>query len=362
MDQKVIQSVHIYVLLIISTGFMVHVLTIPTILSTSNRDAWISVICSTIPFILWILLVFYIYKKLNTHGNILSLLKRKFHPWVLILFSSVFVTYFLISAFITLKYTFFWANANYTFEVPNFIIILLFALLCLYASVKGIRTISTIALLVLPFVSFFGFLVGIGNSPNKNYELLFPIFENGYKDFSQGLIYACSSLFEIFFLLFLTSFVKDTLKAKWLILTGIILVFLILGPLAGAISEFGVEEAVKMRNPAYEQWKLLTIGEHITRLDFLSIFQWLAGAYVRISLLLFIAQKLFLLNKKTKWALPILYLILIISACIPWNATSFFYFLQKFYFPLSLIFQICTMLFFLLIIHLKGDHIEESSN
>lgn len=363
MNQKMIQAVHIYILLIMSTGFMVHVLIIPAILSTSNRDAWLSVIFSTIPFIFWILLVFYIYKKLKTRDDVLSLLKRKLSPsWVIIIFSIVFGTYFLISAFITLKYTFFWANANYTFEVPNFIIVLLFALICFYASLKGIRTISTIAFLVLPIVSFFGFLVGIGNSPNKNYELLFPIFENGYKDFIQGLVHTCSGLFEIIFLLFLTSYIKDRLKVKWLIIVGIILVFLILGPLVGAISEFGPEEAAKLRNPAYEQWKLLTIGVHITRLDFLSIFQWLSGAFVRISLSLFIAEKIFMFNQKIKWILPILYLLLIIGACIPWNATSFFYFLQHYFFPISLIFQICTMLILLLIIHLKGDNHEESSS
>ncbi|MGM0865162.1 MAG: endospore germination permease [Bacillota bacterium] len=362
MNQKMIQAIHIYILFIMSTGFMVHVLIIPALLSTSNRDAWLSVIFSTIPFILWILLVFYIYKKFNTHDDIISLLKRKLNQsGVFIIFSIVFGSYFLISAFITLKFTFFWTNANYTFEVPNFVIVLLFALICFYGSAKGIRSISTIAFLVFPIVSFFGFLVGFGNSKNKNYELLFPIFENGYTDFLQGLVYSCAGLFEMIFLLFLTSYMKDRLKIKWLILVGIILVFLILGPLVGAISQFGPEEAVKMRNPAYEQWKLLEISQHITRLDFLSIFQWLSGAFVRICLSLFIADKLFLLNKKKKWGLPILYLLLIIGACIPWNATSFFYFLQNYFFPLSLIFQFCTLLFFLLIIHLKGDQHEESS-
>lgn len=362
MNQKIIQSVHIYILLIMSTGFMVHVLIIPALLSTSNRDAWLSVIFSTIPFILWILLIFYIYKRLNNQ-DIFFLIKRKLSSsWVFIILSIVFGSYFLISAFITLKYTFFWANDNYTYEVPNFLVVLLFGLICLYASAKGIRTISTIAFLVLPIVSIFGFLVGIGNSPNKNYELLFPIFEYGYKDFIQGLVHTCSGLFEITFLLFLTSYIKDRLQVKWLILVGIILVFLILGPLVGAISEFGPEEAVKLRNPAYEQWKLLTIGVHVTRLDFLSIFQWLSGAFVRISLSLFIAEKIFVFNKKIKWILPILYLIMILGACIPWDATSFFFFLQKYFFPISLIFQICTMLLLLLIIHLKGDNHEEISS
>lgn len=39
MDQKVIQALHIYVLIIMNTGFMVHVLLLPNILSASQRDA-----------------------------------------------------------------------------------------------------------------------------------------------------------------------------------------------------------------------------------------------------------------------------------------------------------------------------------
>ncbi|MEH6996690.1 GerAB/ArcD/ProY family transporter, partial [Neobacillus drentensis] len=133
----------------------------------------------------------------------------------------------------------------------------------------------------LPLVSLFGFLVGIGNFSNKNYNLLFPIFENGFDGFFQGFIYTFSGMFEIIFILFLTPYIKDRIKAKWLIFVGFILVSLTLGPLMGAITEFGSVEAAKLKNPAYEQWKLLMLGVHITRLDFLSIFQWLSGAFIR---------------------------------------------------------------------------------
>jgi spore germination protein KB len=348
MNQKVISAIHIYILLILSTGFIVHVLSIPLLLTVSKRDAWISVIFSFIPFILWILIVFYIYKRLNT--SFFSFLKMKFS----IPISIVFGFYFFISAVITLKSTVIWAKTNYTFEIPNLVVVSLFTLICLYASIKGIRTISTVAFLILPFVILFGLVVGLGNIPNKNFELLFPIFENGYKDSLKGLIFSCSGLFEIIYLLFLTPYLKDPLKLKWLLLVGFMLVLLTLGPLVGAITEFGSVEAEKMRNPAYEQWRILSIG-HVTRLDFLSIFQWLSGAFVRISLSLFIADNLFFRQKKTGWVLPILSLLLIIALCIPWNATSFFYFLKNIFYPISLLFQICSLLLFLLLIHLKGD-------
>jgi spore germination protein KB len=356
MNQKLIQAIHIYTLIIISTGFMVHVLSLPVLLTISKRDAWVSVIFSSIPFLLWILLVFHVYKKLNNE-DIMSLLKRNVSfSWIYRFFAILIVFYFFITAFISLKYTLFWAKANYTIEVPNFVVIFLFSIICWYSSAKGIRTISTSALLILPFVTAFGFLIGIGNIPHKNYELLFPIFEHGYKDFFQGIFYASSGFFEITFLFFLTPYLKNKLKMKWLIMVGFILVGLTFGPLVGSIAEFGSVEAAKMRNPAYEQWKLLSISQHVTRLDFLSIFQWLSGAFTRICLSLFIAEKILSNNKKNSWVLPILYFLLIISVCIPLDATSFFFVLRKYFFPISLLFQLVILLLFLLIIHFKGEN------
>ncbi|MGG0719040.1 endospore germination permease [Robertmurraya massiliosenegalensis] len=363
MNTKLISAIHIYALMIMSTGFMVHVLIIPILLSTSNRDSWLSVIISTIPFILWILLLFFLYKKMYKQEDILSILRKTLHyNWIYIIFITLLGSYFLLVALITLKFTFLWAKGSYTFDTPDIVIITTFAMICYYATSKGILTISTISFISLPIVSIFGFFVGIGNSPNKNYELLFPIFENGYSQFLHGIMYSSSGLFDIVFFLFLIPFIKDRLKTKWLIVTGITLVFLILGPLTGAISEFGPHEAVKMRNPAYEEWRLLKIGVHITRLDFLSIFQWLSGAFVRISLSMFIVNRIFTLNGSKNWVLPTLYLVIIISAYIPWDASSFFLFLKNYYFPISLAFQVGIFLLFLVLIHLMGVQHEEKTD
>lgn len=354
MNQKLIQSIHIYILLIMSTGFMVHVLIVPILLTSSHRDSWLTVVGSFVPFLLWTILLLIIYKKMKNE-DIISILFKVVNKPIAYIISSIFILYFLMTSFITLKYTLFWANTNYSQEVPTFIVVLLFCSICFYASYKGIRTISTMASLVLPLVAFLGLLVGFGNVKNKNYNLLFPIFENGYGDFFKGFIYTCSGFFEIIFILFLTSFLKDKLKAKWLILVSIFLLILILGPLTGAITEFGSVEAERIRNPAYEEWKLLTIGMYITRLDFLSIFQWISGGFIRISLSMFIANKIVNHGGRKKWSLPLFYLFILIAECIPWNASNFTSFLYHYYFPIQLIFLICMILLVFLIIKLKGD-------
>ncbi|GGI15647.1 GerAB/ArcD/ProY family transporter [Gottfriedia solisilvae] len=354
MNNKVIQSVHIYILLIMSTGFMLHVLILPSILSSSHRDSWLTVISSIIPFLIWSFLLYFVYQKMNNE-DLLSILYKVLKKPFYYLFAGIFIIYFLFTAYISLKTTFYWANTNYTQEVPDFFVVFLFTFICFYASYKGIRTISSIAWVILPIVVFFGFLVGIGNTHNKNYELLFPIFENGYKDYLQGFLYTCSGFFEILFILFLTPFLSDQLKKKWLFIVSCVLLMLILGPLIGAITEFGASEAEKLRNPAYEQWRILTLGLHITRLDFLSIFQWISGTFIRISLSGFIANSILNHTGTKKWSLPMLYLFIMVGAMIPWGGTSFFYFLHHYYFLINLIFLCITMVFLLIIMTVKGE-------
>ncbi|WP_088014190.1 endospore germination permease [Gottfriedia acidiceleris] len=352
MNKKFIYSIHIYILIIMSTGYMLHVFIIPSILTSSHRDSWVTVVASILPFLIWTTLVLFLYKKFNKE-DVLSIMYKVFYKPIVYILSTFFVLYFLLSAFITFRFTLIWADINYTQDIPIFIVVFLISLVCFYAAYKGIRTIGTLAFIILPLVVLFGFLVGIGNIKNKNYSLLFPIFENGYHDFFHGFIYTCSGFFEIIFLLFLNSYVKDQVKVKWLIVVTFILFMLIFGPLVGAITEFGSIEAEKMRNPVYEQWKLLTLGVNLTRLDFLSIFQWLSGAFIRISLNLFFTNYIINYSGKKKWGLPLISLVLLVAVMIPWNATSFYYFLQYYYFPINLIFLLFTICIFFIISKLK---------
>lgn len=350
--QKVIYSVQMYILLILSTGFMVHVLLHPVVLTSAKRDAWVSVIGSFVPFIIWTILIYFLYKKYE-QKNIFTLI-FSLPPWISFCISLLFGLYFCLTAFISFRYTIYWSNANYTFNIPNFLIALLFALLCYYATHKGIGVIGAIGFFLLPFVIIFGFLVGIGNMKNKDYSLLFPIFEHGHRQFLHGMMYTCASLFETIYFLFMTPYLKNRINMKMFLMVAIIIFLLSLGPLMGGIAEFGSEEAEKMKVLAYEQWKLLTLGTYITRLDFLSIYQWFSGAFIRICLSMFILNQLFF-RKKNRWFLPFLYALLTISVVIPWDFESFYSFLYSIYFPASLVFLLFSFGLLLLLSRVKGD-------
>ena len=131
--QKVIHSTHIYVLLIMSTGFMVHVLLHPVILTVSKRDSWLSVIGSVVPFIVWTVLIYYLNKKFE-QKNMLSFL-FSMHPLISYSLRFLISFYFILTAFITFKYTAVWAETNYTTNIPDFFVVIPFAILCLQVEV-----------------------------------------------------------------------------------------------------------------------------------------------------------------------------------------------------------------------------------
>ena len=140
MNKKLIQSIHIYVLIIMSTGFMQHVFIVPSILTSSLRDSWVTVVTSVIPFMIWIVLVYYLYKKFKNE-DVLSVMFKVFYKPISYLISIIFVIYFLMAAYVTLHFTLIWANTNYTQDIPMFVVVFLISVICYYAVSSGIRTI-----------------------------------------------------------------------------------------------------------------------------------------------------------------------------------------------------------------------------
>ncbi|MDP1442108.1 endospore germination permease [Priestia megaterium] len=329
---RLIQPLHCYFLMIISTGFMVHVLILPNILTAAKRDSWAGVLLSIFPVLIISFLIYSISRSLKQQPLFLFL---KNHYSVLVGrgLAYLLATLLLSEAFVTMKHTLFWAKANYAKDVPSMIIVLGGSILCYYASSKGLKTIAILAPLFFVAVTLLGFFIGISNVPKKDYQLLFPIFEEGLEPSLKGMIYVCAGIFEIVLLLVFQGYSKQPFSIKGIVLLSFILIGLTLGPLMGAIAEFGAEEAAKIHNPAYEEWKLLSIGRYITRVDFLSVFQWLIGAIIRISLFVFFTNELIDFKKK-KFSLSILYILLVIGSLIPWNQDDFTHWLYAFYFPI----------------------------
>ncbi|GAK07732.1 endospore germination permease [Geomicrobium sp. JCM 19038] len=355
-----LQPIHIYILIIIATGFMVHVLLMPSLLNSAGRDAWLSVLVSLFTMLIIVTVITMIIRTLNGK-DLASFLKDHYPAPVAWAILTCFIIVFFAESLISLKFSVDWAKSNYAADAPELIIASGFILLCFYAAYKGSFVLGLIAVILFPIVCSFGILVGVGNMKSKNYDLLFPMFADGYTPMFEGIMYTNSGFLEMIYILFLLSYTKKKLTFKGLFLSGLVIFILILGPLTGSLSAFGIAESLKLNTPAYEQWRLLSLGRYITRLDFLSIFQWFSGLLVRVALFTTLLNQL-LPFKKKKISLVIIYIILFILIILPLSHRSFVELMHNVYFPFTFYFLSSALLLLSILVWIKkgGDTHQKS--
>ncbi|MEH7484138.1 endospore germination permease [Neobacillus drentensis] len=284
-------------IVILSTGLMNHVLVIPLILDQAGRDAWISVLVTIPPFLLWLGVLYYIMRKTNQQ-SLTMLIQQHFGNLAFLLIVIPLALFLLAITIITLKDTTNWISINFLKSTPTFVIAFCIMLLCSIMARIGISSIAQMSVFLLPFVALYGFFVMLANMPHKHYSWLLPMLQNGWGPVWKGSFYSAGGLVEILFLLLFQHHIKQKVKFWNLAMIGIILIGLTFGPLLAAIAEFGPYTASKQRYPAFEQWRLVEITKYITHLDFLSLYQWLAGAVIRIAMSLYLCVDM--LNFKSK--------------------------------------------------------------
>ncbi|MHC0039535.1 GerAB/ArcD/ProY family transporter [Pseudoneobacillus sp. C159] len=341
---------------ILSTGLLNHVIIIPALLEAAGRDAWLSVVCVIFPYMLYLFLLFYISKNLK-HKNLFTWLKDECGNFTVLLFYVPLILILFSNTYITLVDTSIWAKTYFLPETPFLIILLLFILSCFWLSTRTFKQLTLLATLVLPIVVFLGFFIATVNFKHKNWEYLFPLFLNGYKPMLKGTLYSFSGLIEVFFVLFVQNHLDSTYKLRHFVILGVILIGLTFGPLSASIMEFGPVVSSNLGYPAYEEWKLLQLGDFISRMDFLAMFQWISGALFRISLLMYMISHF--INKKNRVKfLSILYSFLLVVALIPISAYQLRWILYNYFLPISLviIFSLSIILFFLVLIKKRKDY------
>ncbi|WP_339202434.1 endospore germination permease [Peribacillus sp. FSL P2-0133] len=331
---KKISSIQTLSIFFLSIGLLNHVILIPFLLSTGGRDSWFFsiLIIGLIP--IWVYILSRIIKNMNNQ-SLTDWLEYSFGKTIknIVLF---FIVIYLISLVLaTTKETIDWITTSFLFETPSLAIIIPFTLLCIFLAHSGMRSIAICSSVLLPIVVILGIFVAIGNMPTKDYSHLLPLFENGYFHGVKALKYSGYGLAELILIAFFQEKLTDKISRKVLVFICLGLVFLLLGPLTAALAEFGPTLAEAMRYPAYEQWRLLTIGKYIEHTDFFSIYQWLAGAYIRVSLALFLITEIF--NRKTeKMKVGILFAVgflMVVISIVPFSNFKFLHVTQTFYYP-----------------------------
>ncbi|KKI93069.1 hypothetical protein WQ54_06065 [Bacillus sp. SA1-12] len=322
-------------MIMLAIGLFAHVQTIPALLSVSGRDSWITIIVTVLPMILWL---FILGKLVKLSGKIsVTDWKENLSPFRYYLLVGPFVLYLIFSAFITSKDIVIWSHISYIPDIKYEIIVIVFLFICYLGTKSGTQSLAILSGILLPLVVVLGIFVMTVNVKNKQYELLFPIFEDGYMPILNGLIYTMLPLVELFIIMIIPHVDNKTMTTKKIFLIGGIIVGLMLGPTIGAITEFGPDQASIYRYPAFEQWRILTIGNYFSHVDFFAIYQWLAGGVLRTSLYVLIASYLLTRKKQKKYTVISIYLVLMIGCFYRIDQHTFYEFVYTFFMPASLL-------------------------
>lgn len=341
MNGQPLNVLQLLCMVMLSTGLMNHVLVIPILLEASHRDAWIAAVGALLALPLWLPFLYFAIKQ-TSRQRLFDWLQTQYSRAVAYLFAFSSSIFLLVHSFVTLNDTVTFTTTSYLTATPRWALIIVIAALCFYNAYRGIHSIANTALVILTFVTLFGFFVMFSTMPHKDYSLLKPMFEHGWKPIFQGIMYAGAGYAEVIILLFLSHHLPKTFSMKALIMIAILTGSLSIGPTIGAITEFGPEQATRLRYPAFEQWRMVNLGTYIEHVDFLSVYQWLSGAFIRISLFTALLVELFPVQHEQtrRWMLISIYTIIILASLVQISDEQFFHFVKYWVLPSSLIFSL----------------------
>ncbi|MGD6903336.1 GerAB/ArcD/ProY family transporter [Bacillus infantis] len=274
--------------LILFIGISNHVLIMPHLLATGKRDAWICVLIAYAFLLSWGCILYLIMKKNPKRLFLFDWVKERAGRTVSRVFMSIFwVFIFTISAisFYDLIQS---VHIYFLPHTPSIAVLLPFLLISAWSAYNGLKSIVYVSAVLLPIVWMLGVFVSLFTAEEKDYSYLMPVFTEGYPPIVKGTIIILGGSADLLVLLLLQHRLKKPLTGQNLFVLITILAGLILGPTMGCLSSFGPTLAANMRFPAFEQWRLITLGEYISHVDFLAVFQLLSGEIIRISLGLYL--------------------------------------------------------------------------
>lgn len=238
----------------------------------------------------------------------------------------------------TVLYTAVWTNINYIPGTPKFALVIVLTLVCHFYATSGIRMIAISSGILLPIVIALGYFVAFSNTTQKDFTLLKPILEHGWQPVIHGMLYAGGGFIELLMIMAIQHRMKSGVRVWKIAIFAVLMVYISVGPIIGAVTEFGPIEAAKQSESPYEQWRLVKLGSNIEHVDFLSVFQWMCGAIIRVGFAqLLLAEMMPFTNSKQRNRFILFITISYIAiSMIPFEKYTIYLWMYRFYFPISL--------------------------
>jgi len=340
MRQLKINVIQTILLFNLAIGITNHVIIVPLILQVAHRDSWISALLAVPPLIAWTIVVYWV-MKLTRQQSLFHWFKQHYNSVIAWLVILPLILLCMTILFVTVRDTTAWTKVTYLPKTPYPVTIILFVGSGMAAAAAGLRTIAIAAGILLPVVVVLGLFVMSVNFQFKDYGYLLPMLTNDAGSLLRGTQYTLGGLVEFILLLGIQQHLSKKFRLSALLFLTLAVTGLVFGPILAAITIFGPFEAADQRYPAFEQWRMVMLGKFISHLDFLSIYQWLSGSLIRVSLAYYLLFDLLQLTQ-SKLKLPFMALagalIVIISSQSRISDPIFLRFIAEYYFPIVMVF------------------------
>ncbi|SIR49270.1 spore germination protein (amino acid permease) [Paenibacillus sp. RU4T] len=278
-------------LALLSSGAVANIIVPPYILSLARNDAWVSVLAAVPAGLLWATGAWYVVKRLDGRSleSWLQQTLGSFFSWA---FRLLAVLALFLQASTTMWETGHIAVRSYMANMPLLLIAGSMVLLCAFSAMSGLRAIGLTSVILIPIAIVLDALLLMLNRPNQDYRQLFPVLQHGYAPMLTGAGLALVSMMEIWTLIWMQQEVKGTFRWHHFAFSALFLAWLSLIPIISAITVFGPIEAVRLRNPVLEVWRVVSLGRTIEHIDLFAIVQRISSGFARISLEFYLMVRL----------------------------------------------------------------------
>lgn len=282
----------------------------------SNQDVWIVEILALFYIAILCAPLLILSKKFTSHTLIeyLPLITGK---WIGKFLGILYVVFFLFLAILDLAlFDNIIKPINFP-ETPDYAILLLALITCLYAVNKGleciVRSTEVFAPLIFAIIAFYAIL----QIPDMDFKVFLPILADStfYEINSQAFISGTRINDIVVLAMLVPSIHEKGNPIKIFFWTSIVITLIDMIIIVPTLAGLGLEVAHKTFDPYYLFIKQINIYDFITRIEFLIVAAWNIGMFMKISILFYLASisfvQIFGLTKRKRVLIPMAILLFI---------------------------------------------------
>ncbi|AZN38623.1 GerAB/ArcD/ProY family transporter [Paenibacillus albus] len=261
--------------------------------SIAKRDAVISCAIGLIAYWCYTLWLFTILNKQTPGRSFLDALASKIGPVAAGILKGWILLYLVCEAFIICRGYIVFIKTMILPATPVWAITLPTLMLSVYLSLKGIKPLAIMITILTPAIVFMFLLQSVFTIRFDHFELLLPLFSEGWQPILHGALIPFRCGVDAFVLLLIVPQIQGRVKLSHLVASILYVTILLLNTTVSILTTFGPYEAIKQRYPSYMQWRLVRISSFIEHVDFFAMFQWTAMDIVMLALAMWIIMNLF---------------------------------------------------------------------